>query len=232
MHNHTPDNNLYKNFDAVLTFDYENLNTEIEKTAEDLQERLRDAGLFDHPEKRLTIVAHSMGGLVSRYFIEQLDGAKVVKQLIMVGTPNGGSEVSAFRRSVSGLLTLVLNHTSMSPYVPMLTGMGKLTFKTLEQMDTSSEFIRKLNESLNAPSVRYNIVGGDTSLKSNDPLYIYNVIARLIFKGEVNNDIAVTLKSILKLPQAKQFQQFVVDCDHLNYFSDPATLAQIAKWIK
>ena len=52
------------------------------------EERLRiEAG----HGKTIHIVAHSMGGLVSRYFIENLGGHEIVQHLIMLGTPNSGS---------------------------------------------------------------------------------------------------------------------------------------------
>jgi outer membrane protein OmpA-like peptidoglycan-associated protein len=43
------------------------------------------------PESRITIFAHSMGGLVSRAFIESRLGHRVVKQLVTAGTPHQGA---------------------------------------------------------------------------------------------------------------------------------------------
>ncbi|QAS80840.1 hypothetical protein CO657_22605 (plasmid) [Rhizobium acidisoli] len=40
---------------------------------------------------KITLVAHSMGGLVSRYFIECLEGWKETRMLISLGTPYRGS---------------------------------------------------------------------------------------------------------------------------------------------
>jgi Lecithin:cholesterol acyltransferase len=42
-------------------------------------------------DPKLVLVGHSMGGLVSRYFIECLEGWKVTRQLITFGTPYRGS---------------------------------------------------------------------------------------------------------------------------------------------
>lgn len=42
-------------------------------------------------DARLTIIAHSMGGLVARYFIECLGGWKDTRQLVTFGTPFRGS---------------------------------------------------------------------------------------------------------------------------------------------
>ena len=40
---------------------------------------------------KVNLVAHSMGGLISRWYIEQLGGNANVHKLIMMGTPNHGS---------------------------------------------------------------------------------------------------------------------------------------------
>jgi pimeloyl-ACP methyl ester carboxylesterase len=47
--------------------------------------------------KKVDIVAHSMGGLVSRYYIERMGGRDDVGKLIMVQTPNHGSEWADLR---------------------------------------------------------------------------------------------------------------------------------------
>ncbi|MCC5626046.1 caspase family protein, partial [Nostoc sp. CHAB 5715] len=78
-------------YDVVLTFDYENLNTSIKENAENLKRRLTEVGLGANHSKELHIIAHSMGGLVSRWFIEREGGNKIVQHLIMLGTPNAGS---------------------------------------------------------------------------------------------------------------------------------------------
>ena len=78
-------------YDLVLTFDYENLNTTIEENGRLLKKRLEAVGLGPGHGKTLDIAAHSTGGLVSRWFIEQEGGNQVVRRLVMLGTPNGGS---------------------------------------------------------------------------------------------------------------------------------------------
>jgi pimeloyl-ACP methyl ester carboxylesterase len=41
--------------------------------------------------EQVDIVAHSMGGLITRYYIDRLMGERDVAQLLMLGTPHGGS---------------------------------------------------------------------------------------------------------------------------------------------
>ena len=58
----------------------------------------RIAGLKEETgAEKVDIVAHSMGGLVSRYYIEKQGGRDDVGKLIMVQTPNHGSEWADLR---------------------------------------------------------------------------------------------------------------------------------------
>jgi hypothetical protein len=75
-------------YDLVLSYDYENLATQISETAQTLKSTLLDLGIEG---KTLDIMAHSMGGLVSRWMIEKEGGDQLVRRLIMLGTPNNGS---------------------------------------------------------------------------------------------------------------------------------------------
>jgi hypothetical protein len=46
---------------------------------------------LDWPQARLILVAHSMGGLVARYFLEVFDGWRDTRMLVTFGTPFRGS---------------------------------------------------------------------------------------------------------------------------------------------
>lgn len=64
---------------------------------------------------RLILVAHSMGGLVARYFLERLDGWKDTRWLITLGTPHRGSVkaldflVNGLRKKIGPLILLDLS---------------------------------------------------------------------------------------------------------------------------
>jgi pimeloyl-ACP methyl ester carboxylesterase len=45
----------------------------------------------NNDQAKITIVAHSMGGIIARYFIECLEGWKTTRMLISMGTPYRGS---------------------------------------------------------------------------------------------------------------------------------------------
>jgi pimeloyl-ACP methyl ester carboxylesterase len=59
----------------------------------DYWDKLADKGLLTPDEERIRVnlVAHSMGGLVSRYYLQMLKGDEEVNKLIMLGTPNLGA---------------------------------------------------------------------------------------------------------------------------------------------
>ncbi|MHC0068440.1 caspase family protein [Nostoc sp. UIC 10890] len=229
-------------YDLVLTFDYENLNTSIEQNAQNLKRRLRDVGLGENHDKELHIIAHSMGGLVSRWFIEQEGGHKFVQHLIMLGTPNAGSPWSAVEDWLKLTLGIALN--SLATVAPPAKVVGTL-LGTLEknirvslaQMNPASEFLNSLAAS-DDPGIPYSIIAGNTSIiaaaleeqpqKKSSILKrlqqrLFNKVVELPFFG-VPNDIAVKVDSIKSVPTARSHPPHIqeVPCDHMSYFlSEP-----------
>lgn len=244
--------NLAERFDVILCYDYENLNTPIEKTAEYLETALKEAGLFKIKKPRLTIVAHSMGGLVSRVFIEQSSGYQVVKKLVMCGTPNGGSETGDFRKSIFGMLTNALNGAAvLKPYLPVLTFLGKQIgkrlFHTHNQMTPGSEFMQTLIQPVKAPVLpAYFLIAGDTSLITpeshpDDPFWSKfgrilvqraknKAIEYFIFKDK-HNDIAVRITQMKRSHGLTDTEVEVVDCDHMSYFVHEKSLKVLERLV-
>lgn len=116
----------------------------------------------DQGVARVDIVAHSMGGLVSRDLLTHArhvaPGAlPEIDSLIMVGTPNAGSELSRFR-----LIAEVRDHT-----VAMLNGelhwLGWLFDGAGEagiDLTPGSRFLRTLNARPHAPGTRLVVIAG------------------------------------------------------------------------
>ncbi len=88
----------------------------VEEMAVTLSRRIGSV-LKSSPFNKVDIVAHSLGGLVSRYYIQFLGGYKRVNTLITLGTPHQGTEL-------------------------FFVG----TFKSAAQMNPRGEFIRKINQ--------------------------------------------------------------------------------------
>ena len=109
-------------YDLVLTFDYENLNTTIEDNGRLLKKRLEAVGLGAGHGKSLDIAAHSMGGLVSRWFIEREGGNQIARRLVMLGTPNGGSPWPRIFDWATVALGLGLNHLTAIAWPASVVG--------------------------------------------------------------------------------------------------------------
>jgi tetratricopeptide (TPR) repeat protein/triacylglycerol esterase/lipase EstA (alpha/beta hydrolase family) len=234
-------------YDLVLAFDYENLNTKIQETANELKEQLKKVGLGNGHKKTLHIIAHSIGGLVSRSFIEQHGGNKVVNHLLMLGTPNGGSQWSSVYQLATTLLSVGLNFIPESfvagPFVSLLTkkDIEKMS-TTLRQMNIQeSDLLPELRRSED-PQCPYTIIGGNTQLNEKLKTKADNLLQALEqkvwkglefpFKGQ-SNDIAVTVESIFtrEVFEGRNPAVNLIDsvaCNHLVYFKDQNGLNALA----
>lgn len=235
-------------YDCILTFDYENLNTSITEIAAELKKRLEQNGITS--AKQLDIIAHSMGGLVSRYMIERLDGDALVRRLFLVGTPNHGSafgKLVTFRKWATGVLTLVCNYgkSFLGGFGPFLQGVNvvlgatKPIMNTLEEMGENSNFIKELNGTDNPVQTRYFVLAGNTKqyiLPDDVPMKkimekIELAVGRLAYSA-VDNDIAVSVSSIKSVPQSKVEKVVEIGCHHLNYFDYDLSMQQLRQLVQ
>lgn len=245
---------LKDKYDLVLAFDYENINTTIQENAKRLKQGLEEVGLGADHGKQLHIVAHSMGGLVSRTFIEQEGGNKIVQHLVMLGTPNGGSPWPQIQDWAFTALGIGLNQlASVAWPVHIITAL--LTFlsandNAVDQMKPDSDFIYSMGKTID-PNVQYTIIAGDRSIRSEalaiEPGKNSSQIQRLmqkLFGSAVDkvvdtvffqqpNDIAVTLESIKKIDLERNPKPIIISpdaaCDHLTYFTEDAGLKALVQ---
>lgn len=154
-------------YDLVLAFDYENLNTSIEENGRLLKQRLAQVGLAPAHGKSLHVVAHSMGGLVARWFIEREGGNAVVQQLVMLGTPNAGSPWPKVQDWAMAALGLGVNALTSIAWPAKVLGALLVAIEkadvTLDQLAPGSPFLASLALSAD-PGIPYTIIAGDTSL--------------------------------------------------------------------
>ena len=223
-------------YDLILTYDYENLNTKIEDIATNLDEQLKAYGLGPNDGKTFDILAHSMGGLVSRYLIEFIrKGDTLVDHLFMFGTPNGGSifgEIPVYRDKLVKLLTVGLNFgkawlggvgTALGILNKVLMGSKPITV-TLGQMSANSEFIDKLKDGQKGHT-KYRVIAGDISDYHNIKgarfkRFVEKVLLKIGKTANSNepNDIAVLVEDIRSVPDAIAAEKYDVCCHHMNYF--------------
>lgn len=88
----------------------------------------------NNPARRGSIITHSMGGLVARWYIEQLGGHRFVSRVVTVGTPHHGSpkalEILMGLGGIGGLLSLLAPVPLMGPLAaalaPLLTALQRM----------------------------------------------------------------------------------------------------------
>ena len=239
-------------YDLVLTFDYENLNTTIEDNGRLFKKRLEAVGLGAGHGKTLDIAAHSMGGLVSRWFIEQEGGNQVVRRLVMLGTPNGGSPWPQVFDWATVALGLGLNHLTAIAWPASVVGGLAAWIENptvaLNEMLPTSKVLEALKQSPD-PGIPYVMLAGNTSIipaaaeSSNGGKA--SLLARLLtrltspellhkvanpFFLDQENDVAVSVASMENIPSGRKqpFDVRPVACDHLSYFRDPEGLKALA----
>lgn len=230
-----------KHYDLVLTFDYENLNTPIETTAIALKKQLEQAGIHAEMEKELTILAHSMGGLIARWMVEREWGYKFVKHLIMTGVPNHGSP---FGKMTDYQAMFIQGMNFLKNFVPIVGTVGGLLAKTEELTKTLAEirigssFLKRLNSSED-PGITYSFVCGDiqhyqipdgTRLQQlHDKLFL-RLGAHII---KEKSDAAVSLDSMQQVTKDRKepLQIVEVPCHHMAYFSTRASLKELEKFL-
>jgi len=114
-----------------------------------------------YPQGRVDIVAHSMGGLVARAYVEGPDYAGGVDRLILVGTPNAGSNWSRIRMLLEWQehYRLWRDEPEWSPSWMTTDGLGEAG----RDLHPGSAFLKSLNARPRREGVRYTIVAGSQS---------------------------------------------------------------------
>ena len=188
-------------------------------------------------DHEFTVLAHSMGGLVSRFYIENLQGNKIVDHLIMAGTPNLGSnfgKVPQYLSWANKILGFVGTVGLAVPYAASLIGFltsAEKVMVTLAMMnyDDDSGFLKNLEKNSD-PGIKYTIVAGvlkNYIKELDDPGAMDKILDILAgaFNGKTNNDIAVEVDSIKGVPAKGRKHPLVIHdvaCHHLNYFAYPS----------
>ncbi|MEM6963542.1 MAG: caspase family protein [Bacteroidota bacterium] len=249
LHQHGVRQDLTDIYDLALTFDYESLNDPIETTAQNLKKRLERIGLGAGHSKTVHLIAHSMGGLVSRWFIEKLGGDQLVSHFIQVGSPNAGSPwANTYHMGMFGITKLINFLPIPSTINSMLAYIGKKRKKvevTVTQLQPHSEFLQKLNAEDGKSNIPYTIVAGDSTLiptrHKSEPKLFRRMLNRYaseyrqkllkLFFHDRSDDI-VAVASCHGIPPNKCHQLQVIEsvgCNHFTYFNTDEGVEQLAE---
>src|SRR5260370_30066577 len=80
-------------FGQVRSVNYSPLTTDIRKAAEHLG-RCVEALCERTGYERVHVVAHSLGGVIARYYVQRLGGDARVHTLVTLGAPHGGTQAA------------------------------------------------------------------------------------------------------------------------------------------
>ena len=241
----TADPSAPPHYDLILAFDYDTLNTSLDQNARLLKRRLESLGLGAGHRKKLHIVAHSIGGLLARWFIEQEAGDRIADHLIMLGTPNAGASWDQIKAGMTAAIAFAINN--LSRHTAALGDLGSI-LKQLEaegtaqgQIQPGSDFLGALanpsapkSDPSEVSDILYTLVMGNTSLMPADDtaalrqrlLGRLGKIAELSFFNQPN-DMAVLASSTIAVPKIQGLppKLLPVACNHLEYFSHPASVS-------
>ena len=79
----------------------------------------------EHGCERIDLVGHSEGGLIGRYYVQKLDGARRVRHLVTLGTPHRGTRWAYSGRLVRHVLPSL---RQMAPGSPLLRDLADDSF--------------------------------------------------------------------------------------------------------
>lgn len=240
--------------DYILTYDYESLSTPIDDAAKILHKKLTEIGFGDPLLPKIKIIAHSQGGVMSRWMVEQEGGNAYVTHLILVACAGGGSELAVLGSTVFSLLTHAINVTG--PIKMAITGLSILLKalksdpgRTLKDTDPNSKFTKKLSNSQQPVNVKYNVIIGDLALIDRDfdsddkflqklkkviaDKLIVPWLTKGLFEGEPN-DIAVTHRSAVSIKNYENtpVNTRIVASNHLAYFRKELAQKELLEFLQ
>jgi pimeloyl-ACP methyl ester carboxylesterase len=143
---------------GLVVYDYP-FNRDLDRTAPafrrdwaEFRRRVRDP-------RPWAIVAHSMGGLLARSYVEGDDYAGDVSALILIAPPNGGSAI-ARAQTLFQLIQGVRTARGRGGLAGLADGLGEAA----DDLMPGSAFLASLNARPRRAGVRYHILAGDTGL--------------------------------------------------------------------
>jgi pimeloyl-ACP methyl ester carboxylesterase len=151
---------------GIVVYDYpfnQAIRTSCDSFRRDLQAFRKQAG----ETQPWAILAHSMGALVARSYIEENEaGARDVSSLLMIAPVNQGAHVARiqpFYQTVTSLLAINSKRTTQA-LSQLSDGIGQAA----DDMLPGSAFLKSINARPRAKGVRYHIVAGDRGLLTNE----------------------------------------------------------------
>lgn len=164
----------------------------IEQNAAQLKTRLENI-LEQTGKEKLNIIAHSKGGLDSRYMISALGMYKAVASLSTISTPHHGSCLAYYARHVAVEKNILGLASGMVQAFSKIIGETNAEINTIWQQ-LLPQSIKQLNQSMpDMPGVYYQSFG--SAISDDYPLVFQRFKRNIIFDLDGPNDGVVSVNS-------------------------------------
>lgn len=218
-----------------------------------LANQLKGLGL---PPLEVDVLAHSRGGLVGRVLTEQpalgqIAGRLVVRNLVMVGTPNAGTALADVKHlgqlldRFSTLLQLAPDNGITDALDVILSVVKQLAtgfvsgLDGLMSMNPSGAFLTRILNVPGGTDARYFAAASNFEPPTGAKLLSIarNAGTDLVF-GPSHNDLVVPTEGVFTVPGANEFpiaEPLVFDAadhvDHSGYWTQPKLAEKMATWL-
>lgn len=235
-----------RNYDAILTFDYESYNTSLTESAKTLADALKSAGLKVDDQLEVNVIAHSVGSLVVRAMVELEGGHELVNRCLMMGPPNQGTELAKGMRLAMWGSTLLVGGTLTAPWIArtlanMLKGVVH-DGNALLDLYPESELLQKLNANDGRPLVPYHVIAGahpiaeaNSLLEKTARVFWSGYSGALDFLFEDRHDMLVNVRSMATVRLGGDLdgkvQSDLVSSDHFSYLAAAQTQQHVQKFL-
>ncbi len=143
---------------GVVVYDFPD-NQDMDVSAPQFVADWRAARMSSGDREPWSILGHSMGGLLGRYYVEGDDYENDVSTLILIAPPNQGSSLA----KAQGLFQLLQNVQGMQGASRgMLLELGEGLGEAADDLVPGSAFLKRLNSRPRREGIRYHILAGDT----------------------------------------------------------------------
>jgi hypothetical protein len=230
-------------YDCVLAYDYDTIGMTVKENADALRQRLADIGLTAEAAAHVDVVAHSIGALVARWWIERGDGNALVRHAVLTGAPNGGTPSAGLQGWATSALALGLNGLTTAGWPASVLGWLVAAMERadlgFEELEPGSDLLERLARS--TAGGHYTVLLGDHSvpalaLSAGDHGRLGRLLARLGTAAvampflQQSNDLVATATSMRAFPAGFSPPPTFVDtaCDHITYYENKRAIDAIA----
>ena len=179
----------------VACFDYASHHG-ISVAAASLEKALQTV-IDKNPNCSISLVTHSMGGIVSRVMIEKKGFAMAqIKRLIMVAPPNHGTQLASLPFGNASLDSLLekIDQTGIRQALQTVVSMANIA---IEDLRPDSECLKDLNSSDRNDKIDYSIILGDRGVLANSQTNLLKQVAQELSEEKMDNG-GTELNSLLK----------------------------------